>query len=517
MTPRGEPPRERSAEEREAARREREARRAAKAKREGHEAPPPVPPIEQPPAPVEQLPAPVEQPPAPVEPVEPEPPPVPPPAPEPEPVPEPPAPDPVPEPDPPTPAPEPEVAQPEPEPPTPAPPAPATPIPEHDDEPLLPLKRRPAVRIPGRGGRPPGAPPPIDGDPDEPLHRRRAPRIMIGVALALAVVVAWFLISLYQPFHGGSGEGKPVRVTIPKDAGVGEIADILEEKEIVSSGFFFEARATASGRRDELKPGTYQLKRDLSYADALDVLAKGPPRNVVQVVVPEGQSRREIADIADADGLSGNYERASKRSKLLDPADYGGKRAKNLEGFLFPSSYELKRKAPSRALVAKQLQAFKREFRKVDMKNARKRNLTPYDVITIASMVERETSLDKERPLVASVIYNRLKRSEPLGIDATIRFATNNWERPLTQSDLAIDSPYNTRRRAGLPPGPIGSPGIESIQAAANPKKSDFLFYVVKPCGNGEHAFSKTLEEFNKDVERYSAERTRRGRDPSEC
>ena len=341
---------------------------------------------------------------------------------------------------------------------------------------------------------------------------------MIGLVLVFAVVAAWFLISLYQPFKGGSGEGRPVAVTIPKDAGVGDIADILESKGIVSSAFFFEARATIGARRGELKPGAYQLKRDLSYSDALDALAKGPARNIVSVVVPEGKSRREVTDIADADGLKGSYEEASKRSKLLDPADYGGKKAKNLEGFLFPSTYELKKRAPSKTLVAKQLQAFKREFRKVSLKNAKKRNLNAYDVITIASMVERETSIAKERPIVASVIYNRLKRDEPLGIDATTRFATNNWEKPLTESELAIDSPYNTRKRAGLPPGPIGSPGIESIKAAANPKKTDFLFYVVKPCGEGEHAFSKTLEQFNKDVERYSAERSRQGgNDPSEC
>ena len=113
-----------------------------------------------------------------------------------------------------------------------------------------------------------------------------------------------------------------------------------------------------------------------------------------------------------------------------------------------------------KALVDQQLRTFRREFRKVDLRAARRKNLTAYDVLTIASMVEREAQVARERPVIASVIYNRLREGIPLGIDATVRFATNNWTRPLTQSQLSIDSPYNTRSRRGLPPGPIGSPGL---------------------------------------------------------
>jgi UPF0755 protein len=133
-------------------------------------------------------------------------------------------------------------------------------------------------------------------------------------------------------------------------------------------------------------------------------------------------------------------------------------------------------------------------------------------------MVEREALVPKERRIIAGVIYNRLRESIPLGIDATIRYERNNWSRPLRVSELQRDTPYNTRLRQGLPPTPIGNPGKEAIAAAANPARHDFLFYVVKPCGNGAHAFSETDAQFQRDVAAYNRERDKRGgRDPSQC
>jgi len=152
------------------------------------------------------------------------------------------------------------------------------------------------------------------------------------------------------------------------------------------------------------------------------------------------------------------------------------------------------------------------------MSYAKTKNLSRYDILVIASMVEREAQVAKERPLVASVIYNRLSEGIPLGIDATIRFAANNWTKPLKESELALDSPYNTRLRQGLPPGPIGSPGIAAIKAAARPSRSNFLFYVVKPNTCGEHEFSETDAEFQQDVDRYNREREARGgKSPTNC
>jgi uncharacterized YceG family protein len=357
--------------------------------------------------------------------------------------------------------------------------------------------------------------------PREPRRPRRsgtpnvaARRVVALILLALIAAAAWFLISLFQPFKGhGSGN---VSVSIPKGDSVSQIGDLLHKRGVVSSSFFFELRARLGGHSGDLKPGLYQLKKDMSYSAALTALTKGVAPNVVSVVIPEGRSRREIAPLTK--GLKGSYLAATVRSSSLNPTRYGAKHARNLEGFLFPASYQLKKGASVHTLVNEQLQAFRQNFGKVSLTYARKKNLTRYDVLTIASMVEREAQVAKERPLIAAVIYNRLHDHMPLGIDATIRYALNDWTKPLRQSQLASPSPYNTRNHVGLPPGPIGNPGLASIQAAAHPAKSGFLFYVVKPYTCGQHSFSRTQAQFDRDVARYNAARVKNhGRAPTKC
>jgi uncharacterized YceG family protein len=309
-----------------------------------------------------------------------------------------------------------------------------------------------------------------------------------------------------------------VRVTIPRGGSVADIADRLHQSGVVERPFFFRLRARMGGHTSDLKPGTYTLRKEMAYPDVLDVLAKGPPRNIINLTIPEGRARREIAPVVAKAGLRGSYTRASVRSRALNPRRYGARAARNLEGFLFPATYELKRGATAADLVERQLGAFKTNFGKVNLSYARKKNLTAYDVLIIASMIEREAQVDKERRLVASVIYNRLKRGEPLGIDATLRFGLNNWTRPLRVSELASNTPYNTRNRQGLPPGPIGNPGIASIKAAARPASTKYLFYVVKPGTCGRHAFSTTNAQFERDAARYNAARAKKGgKSPTTC
>jgi UPF0755 protein len=265
---------------------------------------------------------------------------------------------------------------------------------------------------------------------------------------------------------------------------------------------------------------------------ALAVLAAGalayrhfhrdtPPPVVLKtmtVTIPEGYSRPQTAALAREDGIGGNYVKASVRSRYLNPASYGGKDAKNLEGFLFPDTFELEKHASAADLVQLQLEDFKQRIKGVNMGYARSKNLTVYDVVTIASMIEREAQQESDRKLVAAVIYNRLHEGMPLGIDATIRFATGNYTQPLTESELATPSPYNTRTNQGLPPGPIDSPGLASIEAAAHPAKAGYLFYVVEPGTCGKLAFSKTEAEFEEDVARYnSAREAAGGNSPTTC
>ena len=341
--------------------------------------------------------------------------------------------------------------------------------------------------------------------------------IATGVLLVLILAAAWFANSLFQPFKSES-DGPAVRVSIPRGSTLGDIATILQDNGVISNAGFFELRARLAGRSGDLKPGSFELREDMTFTAALDALEKGVPPDVRVVSLPEGLSRSELAPAVRRAGVPGNYRRASRRNPELDPGRFGAPNARSLEGFLFPATYELKKSRPARGLVEEQLKAFKRNFAKVDLSYARRRNLTPFDVLIIASLIDREAAVAKERALVSSVIYNRLKDGISLGIDATVRYIYGNWTEPLKQSELANTSPYNTRVNEGLPPGPIGNPGLAAIRAAARPARTDYLFYVAAVCGNGRHKFAETDAEFQRYVDEYNRAREERGgKSPTEC
>jgi UPF0755 protein len=234
--------------------------------------------------------------------------------------------------------------------------------------------------------------------------------------------------------------------------------------------------------------------------------AAAPKPVILRVVFPEGFTRKEmvkrVAEVRQiaktkrkvTPKLSGDaYAKASKAAKV--PAGFR-QDARGIEGFLFPATYEFTPKTTAQQLVDDQLEFFAANWKKVDLADARKKNLTPYDVLIIASMVEKETVAPDERPKVAAVIYNRLKAGMPLGIDATIRYGLDvPGTEALRVSQLESDNPYNTRNRTGLPPTPIANPGLASMQAAAHPAKVDFLYFVRKP-DKVHHFFTASESEF---------------------
>jgi UPF0755 protein len=326
----------------------------------------------------------------------------------------------------------------------------------------------------------------------------------------------WFGVALFQPF-AGDGEGRVV-VEIPKGAAAGEIADILDAEGVVSSASLFRIRLTLAGKSDEVEAGSYTLASGMSYGAAIEALAKPPGTRLITVTVPEGYTLDQIAELAADAGLKGDYGKAaSKPPQGFDPGKYGAGGANSLEGFLFPATYELKPGSSAEDLVAQQTAAFERSFKRVDLSYAQSKNLDAYDVLTIASMIDREVQVPEERELVSAVIYNRLGSGEPLGIDATLRYALENYDKALTESELETDSPYNTRLVAGLPPTPIGNPGLASIEAAAKPAKVDYRFYVVKPCGGGEHFFTADEDEFLAAADDYQQALEEQGGSPTEC
>jgi UPF0755 protein len=231
-----------------------------------------------------------------------------------------------------------------------------------------------------------------------------------------------------------------------------------------------------------------------------------PPPKPLRIIFPEGFTRRDMAArITAVNGIARQKRhvrpRLSERAYLkltsgkLRVPGFGHTR-RPFEGFLFPATYDFFKKTPTKRLVRDQLETFSENFARVNMRYARRRNLTPYDVLIIASMVEKEAKAPRERPLVAAVIYNRLRARMPLGIDATIRYALNvPATESLHESQLNSPSPYNTRIHTGLPPTPIANPGLASIQAAAHPAKVDYLYFVRKP-DHVHHFFTSSYHDF---------------------
>ncbi len=375
-----------------------------------------------------------------------------------------------------------------------------------------PARARPGGRpVRGRTQRPRRAPRKADGR----LHARR---IVALAVLLVAVAAVWFVFELFQPFHG-SGHGS-VLVTVPHDANASEIGDMLAREGVVSSGFFFELRATLAGDRGALVAGTFRMPLDTSYGDALRILTTPPPpRKVTYVTIIPGHSRVQVNALLHAQHVHGSYLAATRHSLLLDPAHYGAPRdTRSLEGFLFPDTYQLYQPISINALVDDQLSTFKHEFGAVNMRYARAHHLTPYDVLIIASLIQGEAATPHDLGLVSSVIYNRLAQGIDLGLDATTRYATGNYTSPLTVSEINSSSPWNTRNHAGLPPTPINSPALAAIQAAAHPPHTNYLYFVVKPCGNGEMTFTASYSQFLADSNAYQAARARLGgRSPEFC
>jgi UPF0755 protein len=383
--------------------------------------------------------------------------------------------------------------------PTEAPPTEAPP-----EAPPAPAAPRRSMRE--RFGRDGGAPRPPKRS--GPYWRRR----ILALALVLVgALVAWFLVAFFQPppFDPGDGSGEAI-VTVPEGATASEVADLLTKNDVVSNGTLFEWRLKLAGESDKILPGRYVLAHNMSYGTAIDRLTSSGGQ--VTVTIPEGEDRAQIAATVKNLGLSGDYLAASKTFKGFDPNKYGAKDPKSLEGFLFPATYELDPGASVDQLISEQLQAFQQNIAGVDMSYAKSKNLTIYDVLTIASMIDKEVQVASERPLVAAVIYNRLHRGMPLGIDATTRFQFHNYTGDITASQLRSPSPYNTRINAGLTPTPIGNPGLDAIKAAAHPAKVNYLYYVLKANGNGQHCFTASGSEFNQLVAAYNA-----GRAPANC
>jgi len=319
-------------------------------------------------------------------------------------------------------------------------------------------------------------------------------RFLALFLLALAIGVFWAYSRVSTPYAGFQ---KPVLIEFAKGTSTRQMAAMLEKAGVVeSANWFLLARALRSGAR--LQAGEYEFTRPVSPLEIFDKIRRGDV-HYYQVTIPEGSNVFDIARLVEAAGVGTAQEflkeALGRTSFDLDPS------AEGLEGYLFPASYRFTKGTTSRQLMQMMTARFRRAWSELNPGSAPVRR-----VITLASLIEEEAASPSDRPLIASVFQNRLNRGMNLDCDPTVVYAAlleNKYRGTIYRSDLDRQSPYNTYRNSGLPPGPISNPGMESLKAALHPAETEFLFFVAKGDGSGTHIFSKTIAEHNKAVLEY--------------
>jgi UPF0755 protein len=335
----------------------------------------------------------------------------------------------------------------------------------------------------------------------QPPNRSRRVRGIVVLLLAACAAAAVFAWSLLRPMDPADQRARTVMIS--SGASAREIGRRLADAGLVRHPLVVVVVARALRVAGGLRHGEYAFSPAQSVVDIVRAIARGESVQH-RVTIPEGYTAGQIVDaIVDAD--------IGDRARLTDMVTSGAGRVAwggvapppngRLEGYLFPDTYAFTRGLSEVEIVQRLVDRFIEQSIPAVGESAGRLGLTLHQLLTVASMIERETKVPAERAVVASVIYNRLKRRMPLQIDATVLYALGRHKSMVTLRDLEIDSPYNTYRRVGLPPGPICSPGRASIEAAAKPADTPYLYYVLKP--DGTHHFSRTLEEHDSAVRRF--------------
>jgi UPF0755 protein len=310
---------------------------------------------------------------------------------------------------------------------------------------------------------------------------------------------------------GGEGEGEPVRVHVPAGASFSQVTDSLASRDIIGTPALFKLYARVKSATGSVKPGTYAFKRGTAWSTILDDLSGGSVLTA-RIVIPEAWDLRGIAPrIAAATGL----DEDSIIFVLTDTAlarrlDVPGP---TLEGYLYPATYTFPLAAPLDTIVAQMVATYRRVWTAERRALADSLGLSEREVVTLASIIEKEARQRDEMPTISAVYHNRLERGQRLEADPTVQYALGEHQQRLLYAhiDSVADNPYNTYRHAGLPPGPIGSPSSMGIDAALNPADVNYLFFVARP--DGSHVFTRTFAEHTRaraEVRRLQRERAAR-------
>jgi UPF0755 protein len=350
----------------------------------------------------------------------------------------------------------------------------------------------------GSGNRMPG---------DRPPGSRGIRRVVVIAGFLILVIVCAVLLTkgidwfqAHSPTTTELAQAAEVEVAIEQGMTAVDIGGLLEEAGVIESSAEFVDTVKERGTESTLLPGTYTFQKGLELLEVVDMLEHGIGSARFKVMVPEGLAISQTAARLDEQGDIGG---AQYIALTQQPAEFalpqvGGTDVTGittLEGLLFPDTYYFFYGDGPTQLIGAQLAAFTTKTADLPWANASALGVTPYQIVIIASLIEKECSVPEERAIIARVIYNRLAQGMNLGIDATVRYAVNKWTGDLTDEDLAVDSPYNTRKVTGIPPTPIASPGVDALRAALEPAQGDWLYYVLKDT-TGNHFFTSSYEEF---------------------
>jgi UPF0755 protein len=343
--------------------------------------------------------------------------------------------------------------------------------------------------------------------PEREYGRRPRSRARVGVALALlglvVVLVAataagsWWYVFVRSAVPDVAS-GQPVQIEIAQGASTAAIAEQLAAAGVVPNANRFRLESRRAGADGQLRAGVYDLQTGMTYDQVIAELRAGPAISYVTVTIPEGWVIEEIAERVERDtGIpAAEFEALANGGYDEFPREYLRDVPEgSLEGYLFPKTYRVEEESTARDVIEMMLDQFETELVDVDVAASEARGFSLHELVTMASIIERETKVAEERELVSSVIHNRLEEGMRLQVDATIEYLLPGTRFRLTNDDLQIDSPYNTYRNSGLPPGPISNPGLASLKAAAAPADTEYIYYVLTD-PDGSHTFTVTYQEF---------------------
>lgn len=349
--------------------------------------------------------------------------------------------------------------------------------------------------------------------------------ITLGIIFFLGLIIAasggYYVYSQLQPVDPESDE--EVEIEIPLGSSTAQIASILKENGLIHNEriFYYYVRLK---NESGFQAGRYHLSPSMELDQIIQHLQEGIlHEDTVRFTIPEGYTVEQIAEHLSQEGLvdketflrlvnEGDFSDVTFVSEIPDEVEG---RDYRLEGFLYPETYDVYANTEEEEIIRKMLEQFEAVYREQWQEAAEEHELTMYEIVTLASIVEREAAVDAEREMIAGVIYNRLEKGMLLEVDATVQYALDEHVERLLNEHVQMDHPYNTYQYEDLPPGPIAVPSLKSIMAALNPAEHDYLYYVTKKDGSGEHYFAETYEE-HQENDRLSRENEQKSEDGSE-